>query len=54
MDLDHLLALIRGGGESERVEFKRAPSRTLHHEVAAFADSEGGAGGAHVRYVTVR
>ncbi|WP_221056376.1 AlbA family DNA-binding domain-containing protein [Methanoculleus chikugoensis] len=52
MDLDHLLALIRGG-ESERVEFKRAPSRTLHHEVAAFADSEGGAG-AHVRYVTVR
>lgn len=41
MDLDHLLALIRGG-ESERVEFKRAPSRTLHHEIAAFANAEGG------------
>lgn len=41
MDLDHLLALIRGG-ESERVEFKRAPSRTLHHEIVAFANAEGG------------
>ena len=41
MDLDHLLALIRDG-ESEQVEFKRAPSRTLHHEIAAFANSEGG------------
>ncbi len=41
MDLNHLLALIRGG-ESERVEFKRAPSKTLHREIAAFANSEGG------------
>ena len=41
MDIDHLLTLIRDG-ESERVEFKRTPSKTLHHEIAAFANSEGG------------
>jgi len=41
MDLDHLLTLIRDG-ESENVEFKREPSRTLHREIAAFANTEGG------------
>ena len=41
MDLDRLLDLIRDG-ESERVEFKREPSRTLHREIAAFANAEGG------------
>lgn len=41
MDLDHLLTLIRDG-ESENVEFKREPSRTLHREIAAFANAEGG------------
>ena len=41
MDLDRLLTLIRDG-ESERVEFKRAPSRTIHREIAALTNAEGG------------
>jgi len=41
MDLDSLLTLIRDG-ESERIEFKRAPSKTIHHEIAALANAEGG------------
>ncbi len=41
MDLNLLLALIREG-ESERVEFKKMPTKTLHHEIAAFANADGG------------
>lgn len=41
MDLDTLLTLIRGG-ESERVEFKKIPSKTFHHEIAALANADGG------------
>lgn len=41
MDLDTLLALIRGG-ESERIEFKKMPTKTLHHEIAALANADGG------------
>jgi len=41
VDLDTFLALIRGG-ESERVEFKKMPVKTLHHEIAAFANADGG------------
>lgn len=41
MDLDTLLALIRNG-EPERIEFKRAPTKTLHHEITALANAEGG------------
>jgi ATP-dependent DNA helicase RecG len=41
MDLDALLALIRNG-ESERIEFKKSPTKTLHHEIAALANAEGG------------
>ncbi|HDS63999.1 MAG TPA: ArsR family transcriptional regulator [Methanofollis liminatans] len=41
MDLDTLLALIRTG-ESERIEFKRSPTKTIHHEIAALANADGG------------
>ena len=41
MDLDTFLALIRNG-ESERIEFKKSPTKTLHHEIAALANAEGG------------
>ncbi len=41
MDLHHLLTLIQSG-ESEHVEFKRKATKTLHHEIAAFANADGG------------
>jgi ATP-dependent DNA helicase RecG len=41
MDLQYLLTLIQSG-ESERVEFKKKPTKTLHHEIAAFANADGG------------
>ncbi|UUX93286.1 RNA-binding domain-containing protein [Methanoplanus endosymbiosus] len=41
MDLEELIYLIKSG-ESETLEFKETAGKNIHHEVAAFANSEGG------------
>ncbi|KAF1075088.1 RNA-binding domain-containing protein [Methanogenium sp. MK-MG] len=41
MDLEELIYLIQSG-ESEVLEFKETAGKNIHHEVAAFANSEGG------------
>jgi len=41
MDLEELIYLIQSG-ESEVLEFKEKTGRNIHHEIAAFANSEGG------------
>jgi ATP-dependent DNA helicase RecG len=41
MDLEELIYLIKSG-ESENLEFKETAGKNIHHEVAAFANSEGG------------
>ncbi|HDR73809.1 MAG TPA: winged helix-turn-helix transcriptional regulator [Methanoculleus sp.] len=41
MDLEELIYLIQSG-ESEVLEFKESAGKNIHHEIAAFANSEGG------------
>ncbi len=41
MDLEELIYLIQSG-ESEVLEFKETAGKNIHHEIAAFANSEGG------------
>ncbi len=41
MDLEELIYLIQAG-ESEVLEFKESAGRNIHHEIAAFANSDGG------------
>lgn len=41
MDLEKLIYLIQSG-ESEVLEFKETAGKNIHHEIAAFANSEGG------------
>jgi len=41
MDLEELIYLIQSG-ESEVLEFKERTGKNIHHEVCAFANSEGG------------
>ncbi|MDG6249616.1 RNA-binding domain-containing protein [Methanocalculus sp.] len=41
MDLEELIYLIQSG-ESEVLEFKESAGKNIHHEIAAFANSDGG------------
>jgi Predicted transcriptional regulator containing an HTH domain and an uncharacterized domain shared with the mammalian protein Schlafen len=41
MDIEELIYLIKSG-ESELLEFKETIGRNVHHEIAAFANSDGG------------
>jgi ATP-dependent DNA helicase RecG len=41
MDMNELLKLIKAG-ESESVEFKRSAGKTIHKDIVAFANAEGG------------
>lgn len=41
MDLEELIYLIQSG-ESEVLEFKETAGKNIHHEIAAFANSDGG------------
>lgn len=41
MDIEDLIYLIQSG-ESEVLEFKESESKNIHHEIAAFANSDGG------------
>jgi len=41
MDLEELISLIQSG-ESEVLEYKETVGKTIHHEIAAFANSKGG------------
>jgi ATP-dependent DNA helicase RecG len=41
MDLEELIYLIQSG-ESDVLEYKETPGKTIHHEIAAFANSKGG------------
>lgn len=41
MDLEELIYLIQSG-ESEVLEFRESAGKNIHHEIAAFANSDGG------------
>jgi ATP-dependent DNA helicase RecG len=41
MDLEELLYLMQAG-ESEILEFKESSGKNIHHEISAFANSNGG------------
>lgn len=41
MDLEELIYLIQSG-ESEVLEFKESAGKNIHHEIAAFSNSDGG------------
>ncbi len=41
MNIEDLIYLIKPG-ESEKLEFKEKVVKDIHHEIAAFANSEGG------------